>query len=85
MNTDFIVNSPTTMISAIRECGFIPFFKSGIAGWSIEEMTDQEYWFTSSDQLGLWDWKISVIRERLLTANSLVVQLDLQRLSFIAT
>ena len=52
------------MISAIRECGFIPFFKCGIAGWSIEEMTDPEYWFTSSDQLGPWDWKISVIRER---------------------
>ena len=27
-------------------------------------MTDPEYWFTSSDQLGPWDWKISVIRER---------------------
>mgnify|MGYP006394786501 FL=1 len=63
MNTDFIINYPTTMISAIRECGFIPFFKCGIAGWSIEEMADPEYWFTSSDQLGPWDWKISVIRE----------------------
>lgn len=26
-------------------------------------MTYPEYWFTSSDQLGPWDWKISVIRE----------------------
>lgn len=63
MNTDFFINSPTSMINAIRECGFIPFFKCGIEGWSIAEMTDPEYWFTSSDQLGPWDWKIDAVRE----------------------
>ncbi len=63
MKTDFIINSPATMAYAIRECGFIPFFKCGIEGWSIEEMTDPEYWFMSSDQLGPWDWKIDVVRE----------------------
>lgn len=63
MKTDFIINSPATMINAIRECGFIPFFKCGIEGWSIEEMTDPEYWFTSSDELGPWDWKIDAVRE----------------------
>lgn len=63
MNTDFVINSPVTMINAIRECGFIPFFRCGIEGWSIEEMTDPEYWFTSSDQLGPWDWKIDAVRE----------------------
>ena len=63
MNTDIIINSPTTLIKAIRECGFIPFFKCGIEGWSIAEMTDPEYWFMTSDQLGPWDWKIDAVRE----------------------
>ena len=63
ITSDFIINSPASMIKAIRECGFIPFFKCGIEGWSIEEMTDPEYWFTSSDQLGPWDWKIEVVRD----------------------
>lgn len=51
------------MIKVIRTYGFIPLFKCGIKGWSIEEMTDPEYWFTSSDQLGPWDWKIEAVRE----------------------
>ena len=63
ITSDFIINSPASMINAIRECGFIPFFKCGIEGWSIEEMTDHEYWFTSSDKLGPWDWKIDAVRE----------------------
>lgn len=63
MNKDIIINSAATMISAIRKYGFIPFFKCGIEGWSIEEMTDPEYWFMSSDHLGPWDWKIEVVRE----------------------
>lgn len=63
MNQDIIINSAASMIKVIRTYGFIPLFKCGIKGWSIEEMTDPEYWFTSSDQLGPWDWKIEAVRE----------------------
>lgn len=63
MNQDIIIDSAATMIKVIRSYGFIPLFKCGIKGWSIEEMTDPEYWFTSSDQLGPWDWKIEAVRE----------------------
>lgn len=63
MNQDIIINSAASMINVIRAYGFIPLFKCGIKGWSIEEMTDPEYWFTSSDQLGPWDWKIEAVRE----------------------
>lgn len=57
------VNSAETMIGTIREFGIIPFFRSGIPGWSIEELTDPDCWFYSSDVLGPWDWKIDVVRE----------------------
>ena len=63
MYQDIVINSPATMINAIRQNGFIPFFKCGITGWSVEEMTDPGYWFMSSDHLGPWDWKIDVVRE----------------------
>lgn len=58
-----MIDSPETMIKAIREYGIIPFFKCGVPGWSIEEMTDPSFWFFSSDELGPWDWKIDAVRE----------------------
>lgn len=57
------IYSPESMISAIRHFGVIPFFKGKIPGWSVEELTDPECWFTTSEQLGPWDWKIDTVRE----------------------
>ena len=54
------------MIEVIREYGIIPFFRCGIAGWSIEEMTAPGCWFTDEEDggtLGPWDWKIEAVRE----------------------
>ena len=42
------------------ELGFLPFFRCGIPGFSIEEMISPEYWFT--DEEGAWEWKGPVIR-----------------------
>ena len=57
------VNSPESMIELIRKVGIIPFFRSGIPGWSIEDRTDPDFWFYSSDVLGPWDWKIDAVRQ----------------------
>ena len=57
------VYSPESMISAIMEIGIIPFSKNAVPGWSIQEITDPDFWFTTSDQLGPWDWKIEAVRE----------------------
>lgn len=43
------------------ELGFLPFFRCGIPGFSIEEMIAREYWFT--DEEGAWEWKGPIIRE----------------------
>lgn len=56
------IDCPERMLEAIRHYGIVPFFKCGIPGWSIEEMTPAECWFMSSHQLGPWDWKIDVIQ-----------------------
>ncbi|MCQ2131368.1 MAG: hypothetical protein MJY94_08295 [Bacteroidales bacterium] len=56
------IDCPESMMEAIRHYGIVPFFKCGIPGWSIEEMTPRESWFFTSDVLGPWDWKIDVIQ-----------------------
>ena len=57
------VNSPESMIDAIKEIGIIPFSKNIVTGWSIQEITDPDFWFTTSDQLGPWDWKVEAVRD----------------------
>lgn len=54
------------MINAIQEIGIIPFSKNSIPGWSIQEITDPDYWFTTSDQLGPWDWKVDAVQEGII-------------------
>ena len=49
------------MLSVIREYGMIPFTAGVVKGWSIEEMTPAECWFTE-DCLGPWDWKIDCVQ-----------------------
>ena len=61
-----VIDSPERMIEVIREYGIIPFFRCGVAGWSIEEMTAPGCWFTDEEEggtLGPWDWKIEAVRE----------------------
>lgn len=49
----------------ISECGLLPLFDCGIPGYSAAGMTPGALWFSGSeDGLGLWGWKIPVIRER---------------------
>ena len=45
----------------IREWGFLPFFKNGISGFSIEEMTPPELLFGDDFPNGPWGWKGPII------------------------
>ena len=60
--SDIRLECAENMISAIRELGIVPFFKSPVPGYSIQEMTSPDHWFDSSDDLGPWDWKIDVVQ-----------------------
>ena len=59
---DIRLESAESMVAAIRELGIVPFFKSPVPGYSIQEMTSPDHWFDSSDDLGPWDWKIDVVQ-----------------------
>ena len=56
-----LLNSSSDIEERCLELGFLPFFRCGIAGFSIEEMIAPEHWF--SDEEGAWEWKGPVIRE----------------------
>ena len=56
-----LLNSPSDIEELCLERGFLPFFRCGIPGYSIEEMIVPEYWFT--DEEGAWEWKGPIIRE----------------------
>lgn len=55
------LKSPADIEARCAELGFLPFFRCGIPGFSVEEMVAPEYWFT--DEEGAWEWKGPVIRE----------------------
>ena len=48
------------LIEAVEHFRFLPFFRNPVAGWSVEDMTPSELWFT--DNPGPWEWKGPVIR-----------------------
>ena len=51
------------MARAIREVVIIPFFRSGIPGYSIRDLTKPGFWFDEGeDSLGPWDWKIDCLQ-----------------------
>lgn len=56
-----VVRDAESMLTLILEYGIIPFFKNPIPGFSVEEHTLPEYWFTE-EQLGPWDWKIHCVQ-----------------------
>jgi hypothetical protein len=54
------LDSAEALARAVQELGFLPFFRNEIPGFSGEERTPRELWFT--DEPGPWDWKGPVIR-----------------------
>ena len=58
------VRDADSMYRAVRRLGIIPFFENPVRGYSIEELTPPEFWFSEEGaQLGPWDWKIDVLQQ----------------------
>ena len=54
------LHSAEDLAALVEEIGFLPFFKNGIEGFSVQEHTPPELWF--SDLEGPWEWKGPVIQ-----------------------
>ena len=57
---DFTIRTQQDLENAVEEFGILPFFSNSIPGFSIEEHTPAEIWFT--EEPGPWEWKGPVIR-----------------------
>ncbi len=57
-----LLRSAAELTALVNELGFLPFFRSAIPGFSIEECTPAELWF-EKDVEGPWEWKGPVICE----------------------
>lgn len=49
-------------ITYINEVGFLPLFKNDIAGFSLEERTVAEYWWSEDPERDPWEWREIIAR-----------------------
>lgn len=56
------IRSLDELAELINNWGFVPFFKNSIPGFSLEELTPPELWF-SDEREGPWEWKGPAIRK----------------------
>lgn len=56
------IHTMLEMEERVLDLGFLPFFRCGIPGFSIEEMTPRELWWPS-EPWAPWEWKGPVIKE----------------------
>ena len=62
-----LLHSCPELIDYINETGFLPLLSMGIAGWSAEEVTDEDCQYTRLPDGGwewpLWEWKGAILQE----------------------
>lgn len=49
-------------IKYIIEVGFLPLFKNGIPGFSLEERTIAEHWWSGNAEVDPWEWRAIIAR-----------------------
>ena len=51
------LHSPADLLERIEEIGFLPLFSNGIPGFSVEEHTPAEDWWTDDPSKDPWAWR----------------------------
>ena len=51
------IHSVDEAIEYIDEVGFLPLFKNDVPGFSLEERTVPEYWWSENPKLDPWEWR----------------------------
>ncbi|MDP4091374.1 MAG: hypothetical protein Q8930_19180 [Bacillota bacterium] len=59
------IHNESELQQLIEEIGFLPMFRSNIAGFSVEECTPRQYWFVDGVE-GPWEW-----REKIASAGNI--------------
>lgn len=61
-NNPECIHSVDEAIKYINELGFLPLFKNDIDGFSLEERTVPEYWWSDNPEIDPWMWRAIIAR-----------------------
>lgn len=56
------IHTAEEAVTYIKEVGFLPLFKNDIPGFSIEERTVPEYWWSGDTRRDPWEWRKTIVR-----------------------
>lgn len=54
------IGSTDELVALIDRVGFLPLFKNRAAGFSVEEFTSAEDWWTGDEKSDPWEWRIAI-------------------------
>lgn len=54
------IHNSKELLNLINEIGFIPLFKNGIEGFSVEEHTIPENWWCGDPEIDPWEWRTQI-------------------------
>lgn len=61
-NNPECIHSVAEAIEYINKVGFLPLFKNDIDGFSLEERTVPEYWWSDDPEIDPWMWRAIIAR-----------------------
>jgi hypothetical protein len=65
------VNTKEELCALIEDIGFLPLFRSDIPGFSVEDITRGERWFSDDTEHDPWDWRKRIAAEGVITYGKL--------------
>ena len=51
------LRTPEELLQKVRQIGFLPLFRNGVPGFSVEEMTFGPDWWTGDERADPWEWR----------------------------
>lgn len=54
------IHTPEELSDLVEEAGFLPLFRNDIKGFSVEEHTAAEYWWTKDPERDPWLWRVQL-------------------------
>jgi len=56
------IRTAEELLEYIEKTGFMPLFRNGSPGFSVEEHVSSSYWWTGSEQNDPWEWRMLLSR-----------------------
>ena len=62
-NDEECLHNAEELAGYVEEVGFLPLFECGITGFSVEEHTDPDYWWSGDCEVDPWAWRTQIAHE----------------------